>query len=250
MTPPPPTAPLPLPRHVLGTEHPWQLVRDDFARLRTVFVYSRTDEWSAVADDERRLPLLLGHETARWRRLPATSARRRFVASRALVKHTAGALLGMPPHAVSLSSTSAGAPHLPASPWLRVSLSHTDDLVLAGFSTAGPVGVDVERSDRPLVAAGLPDAFCTADELAFLHDLPPHRRNAWAVRLWTLKEAYTKALGLGMRLPFPAFGFHFPSGRPSLRPPLGRPELQSPTWQFSTHGLYHPHYTASFALAS
>ncbi|MDF2266802.1 4'-phosphopantetheinyl transferase superfamily protein [Streptomyces coacervatus] len=244
-TPPPAVPP---PRHVPGAGPPWQLVRDDFARLRTVFVYARPEEWSAVAEDERRLPLLLGHEAARWRRLPDTAVRRQFVASRILVKHTAGALLGVPPHAIALDNTRTGAPFLPQSPWLRISLSHTDGLVLAGFSAAGPVGVDVERSDRPLVALGLPDEFCTPDELAFLRGLPPHRRNACAVRLWTLKEACTKAVGRGMRLPFTGFGFDLSTARPRLRPPLVPHELRAHPWQFSTRTLCRPGYTASFAL--
>jgi 4'-phosphopantetheinyl transferase len=49
-----------------------------------------------------------------------------------------------------------------------------------------------------LLAPGFAEKFCHPEELAELRGLPPAERNLRLVRLWTLKEAYTKALGVGL----------------------------------------------------
>lgn len=84
-------------------------------------------------------------------------------------------------------------------------------------------------------------------ELAVLERMPPGRRNATPVRLWTLKEAYTKAIGPGMRFPFAGFGF-LPDDRPTLlRAPDGTPTDTGAEWQFGTFSV-DERYTVSVAV--
>ncbi|MGH1554858.1 4'-phosphopantetheinyl transferase superfamily protein [Streptomyces sp. L7] len=47
-----------------------------------------------------------------------------------------------------------------------------------------------------------------------LSELPQPERNPSLVRLWTLKEAYSKAIGQGIQFRFTDFGFG-PDGRPT-----------------------------------
>jgi 4'-phosphopantetheinyl transferase len=77
------------------------------------------------------------------------------------------------------------------------------------------VGVDVENAARsaPLEIA---DRFFSTEEAASVRRLPASLRARHFLRLWTLKEAYAKARGLGLALPLHEFSVeigHGPAAR-------------------------------------
>ncbi|MFI5758421.1 4'-phosphopantetheinyl transferase family protein [Streptomyces sp. NPDC051569] len=238
--------PLPASWRVRGPEGPWHGVRADLARTGTALVHSRVTDWASVREDESAMRTLLGHEAPRWARMPRTAVRGRFGVSRLLLKHALGAVIGAPPAGVELAKRPAGGPYARGCDRIEVSLSHTDDIVLVGLGSVGPIGVDVERADRSLLRGGLEREICTPAELAELHRLPPELHNTALVRTWTLKEAYSKAVGQGLRFPFGEFGFT-PSGpAPRLCGPGGEP-ADSGAWRFRT-GELDGDYTAAVAV--
>ena len=89
-------------------------------------------------------------------------------------------------------------------PWLLgvegvdVNLSHGGQWLAAGVSRVGRIGVDVEVV-RPVDDA-LPARCCTASELTWLRRGTPQEGWSRLFRLWTLKEAWLKATGLGLRV--------------------------------------------------
>jgi 4'-phosphopantetheinyl transferase len=88
----------------------------------------------------------------------------------------------------------------PSAAELAFSMSHTAGLVIAVVARGLEIGVDVERvRDRP---RPFPPAFFTPDERLRLHALSERERDREILRVWTAKEAYAKARGLGLRLPF------------------------------------------------
>ncbi|MDT9696490.1 4'-phosphopantetheinyl transferase superfamily protein [Streptomyces sp. P17] len=128
--------------------------------------------------------------------------RARSSGSRLLLRHAVAAADGTHPHRVVVGRDGHGRPVLHAPQGLDVSISHTADVLVVGVARGRRIGVDVEAWDRPLMARGLAEKFCHPEELAELRELPPAERNAALVRLWTLKEAYTKALGVGLAYDF------------------------------------------------
>jgi phosphopantetheinyl transferase len=78
-----------------------------------------------------------------------------------------------------------------------VSLTHTDRVVAAAVATAR-VGIDVEDVSREASHPGLFARVCSAAELRWLERQPDDRRNLDFLRLWTRKEAYGKAIGVGL----------------------------------------------------
>jgi 4'-phosphopantetheinyl transferase len=94
---------------------------------------------------------------------------------------------------------------------VEISLSHTRDVLLVGISSVGLIGVDTEPADRKLYGRDVERLMCTPHERAELDALELTDRNDRLLRLWTLKEAYSKALGQGLLFPFTEFGF-VPSG--------------------------------------
>lgn len=88
-----------------------------------------------------------------------------------------------------------------APPPLDVSLSHGGGWIAAAVSDEGRIGIDVERERE--VSAGLEARSFAPAERAWLDAAPDAaERRARLFRLWTAKEAYTKALGLGLGIDF------------------------------------------------
>jgi 4'-phosphopantetheinyl transferase len=75
--------------------------------------------------------------------------------------------------------------------------------------------------------------------------LPEAERRPAFFTLWTLKESYMKAVGLGMALPLRSFWFCFdPTGTPSLH--LADRDSDARCWRFS---LFRPTERHVVALA-
>lgn len=152
----------------------------------------------------------------------------------------------MPPHSVELGYGLTGRPCLRGYDGLHISLSHTDGLLLAGLATDGPIGVDAERSDRPLYGAGLCRHMCTPHEVERIEALPLAERNPAVLRVWTLKEAYSKAVGLGLRLSFTEFGFSPDRAPADVLLPDGAPGTVG-AWAFHTLS-FEDLYTVAVAV--
>lgn len=108
---------------------------------------------------------------------------------------------GFPP-AGAFSFGEQGKPYLPDRPGVHFSLSHSGSWVLCALSEA-ELGCDVEGPRR--CDPALARRFFHPDETARLFSLQPREQDAAFVRLWTLKESYVKAVGLGLSLPLDAF---------------------------------------------
>ena len=97
---------------------------------------------------------------------------------------------------------------------LHFSLSHTDGFVACAVSSCEHVGIDVEATDRPVSHLEIARTFFSSAEHADLISLPPPLQRDRFFDLWTLKEAYAKARGLGLRLPLDEFSIHVaPDGK-------------------------------------
>lgn len=96
-------------------------------------------------------------------------------------------------------------------PPLRFNLSHTEDLVACVVVQDIDCGIDVEATARRVDLDGLCRILAPAERLA-VESAPPASRLAHFMRFWTLKEAYAKATGLGLSLPFERFAFEVDAG--------------------------------------
>ncbi|XP_010425048.1 PREDICTED: uncharacterized protein LOC104710185 isoform X2 [Camelina sativa] len=94
-------------------------------------------------------------------------------------------------------------------PPLHFNISHTDSLVACGVTVHVPVGIDLEDKDRKIKhdVLTLAERFYSTDEVTFLSTIPdPEVQRKEFIKLWTLKEAYVKALGKGFSAaPFNTF---------------------------------------------
>ena len=91
------------------------------------------------------------------------------------------------------------------------SLSHTEGCVACVISRVEAVGVDVERVEPRDSLWETAQQVFAAEEIATMRGLPPGAFIDRFFDCWTLKEAYLKARGLGLRLPLDQFAIE-PSG--------------------------------------
>lgn len=125
-----------------------------------------------------------------------------FITRRSALRVLLGRELGVEPRAVRLERDRFGKPRVAGGGGgIRFNVSDTDGLVAIAVARDHEVGVDVEWL-KPRRFDGLAKTTFTRDELIAFRSAPPARRPGVFYEQWTSKEAYSKAVGLGLRLPF------------------------------------------------
>jgi len=152
--------------------------------------------------------LLSPAERARGDRFRFARDRRDFAVAHALLRHALTVHEGMPASPWSFEEGPHGKPFLtPGQSALEFNLAHTNGLVACVLTTVGPVGVDVESLDRAVNGDGVAERFFSPPEILGLQELAGVERGTRFIELWTLKEAYLKAIGAGLSNPLNDFGF-------------------------------------------
>lgn len=86
------------------------------------------------------------------------------------------------------------------------SAANTRGMVGCAVSATNNIGLDLEEIKEKL-APELVDHCCTTDERAELWSLPEEERRKAFFQLWTLKESYLKARGIGLQVSPHLIGF-------------------------------------------
>lgn len=174
-------------------------------------------------------------ERERAKRFRFERDRRSYAAAHVLKRmmptvSTAGAVA---PQAWTFDTGPYGRPAVASGGGAHFNLSHCDGLVACAVSRAAEPGIDVENLDR-VVPWDIAESCFADDEAKWLYGLPPTGRDAGFLRLWTLKEAYIKATGLGLSQALKAFAIGFDPLRVSFADPaLGDPSA----WRFEQREL-------------
>jgi 4'-phosphopantetheinyl transferase len=151
--------------------------------------------------------LLDSREREQANRFVTSELRRRHILSHGHLRIILGRYLGVTPEEVVFVQLIRGKPALDpvhGSP-VTFNLSHSGDKCLVAVATERDIGIDVERV-RPLAEwREIAQRFFSQRETARLSELPPELTEAAFFATWTRKEAYIKALGLGMALDLGAF---------------------------------------------
>ncbi len=157
--------------------------------------------WRDTAPREGDVAWLSDEELARAQRFKLDGHRHAYVASHALLRSSL-AQCGAG-QSLRFVVGSHGRPELPGSAF-RFNLSRTAGLTVCVVADV-EVGVDVEDVER----AGETEAesYFAKSELSELRALPVEAQRARFFELWTLKEAYIKARGLGLAIPLDQFAF-------------------------------------------
>jgi len=149
---------------------------------------------------EARLPADERQRSARFR---VASARHRFVLARTLLRRRLGDALNVDPTALVFANGERGKPHMVIPDLARpphFNLSHSGDVVVLAVAPT-EVGVDVESMREVANAERLARRFFSPAEHEIVHGVDVTERDRAFLRIWTQKEAYLKATGLGVGMP-------------------------------------------------
>jgi len=125
-----------------------------------------------------------------WSQTLPPAVQARYRRSRSLLRRQLAGLLNLPVAAVPLHSPPGEAPTLGGRHGY-VSLSHSVEHVLLAWSP-WPIGVDLERQDRPIQADLLARRFFPEQEWQRLQLQDAARRSALVLESWVRKEAAIK----------------------------------------------------------
>ncbi|MFC7986254.1 4'-phosphopantetheinyl transferase family protein [Streptomyces sp. NPDC057336] len=166
--------------------------------------------------------------------------RRQYLVAHSLVRRVLALESGLPEAEAVIWRSSRGRPFLQKPPEglprggreLDFNLSHAGGHNLLGVVRRHRIGVDVERLDRGDQGFDtILETFAASERDWVTRAAPGRPRDRRLLRLWTLKEAYSKARGLGLGLPFDAFSFTLAEDRGVLgfQPPENDTERR---WRF------------------
>jgi 4'-phosphopantetheinyl transferase len=142
--------------------------------------------------------VLSASERERAERFNFDRDRKRFIARRAILRGILASYLNRTPSSVEFDEGSYGKPEARASDGLRFSVSDSEQVGLFAVSRGRKVGVDVERLRVVDDADGIVRRLFTPREAASYLSLPAHSRRDAFFAAWTRKEAYLKAIGVGL----------------------------------------------------
>ena len=113
---------------------------------------------------------------------------------------------------------------------LHFNLAHTTGMVAMAVGRVARIGVDVEGSTNACRCRWRDDIFPRRSR-GSSHALPPEAATSGdSYRLWTLKEAYLKAVGTGLAGGLGSMTFT--STTPVASPSSAPTDPQAPRWQF------------------
>lgn len=162
-------------------------------------------EW--VADEiERGINILSSEEKARADRFFQPRHRKRFITSHATLHAILTKYLPeFKQTPLRFCYNEYGKPHLEYDSSLQFNLSNSHSIVLYAVARDQKVGIDIEYMKRGIHIDRIAERFFSLEESTALQKLSVDKRLAGFYRLWTLKEAYIKAIGQGLSFPLNRF---------------------------------------------
>ena len=193
---------------------------------------------------------LSADEWVRAKRFRFEIDRTRFIVARSVLRSILGHYLGIEPGELQLCYGSHGKPYLHEDlnqALIRFSVAHSHQLAVYAFACAREIGIDLEYARPMLRVQQIAAGFMSAHEMALLSELPIDQQQEAFYLCWTRKEAYIKAIGVGLEQPLRRFEVSLIPGEPArLLKVEGNP---GETYRWSFQSLRPaPGYVATLAI--
>ncbi len=121
----------------------------------------------------------------------------RFIAARGWLRKILGRYLQIDPQKVEFEYSDRGKPFLKQKQ-LQFNVSHTEDTALYAFTPQQAIGIDLEYLGKETEYKQIAQRFFTPTEATLICNANPPNCQRLFFHLWTVKEAYLKAIGSGL----------------------------------------------------
>ncbi len=132
-----------------------------------------------------------------------TTHRRRYVSSHGKLRLILSEYLGMPPENISYAEQAFGKPVIVTKGMehdVKFNLAHSENKMLAAVGLDIRIGVDIEVWNPKIDGASIANICFAETERCFWNGLPKSSKDEFFYRLWTRKESFVKAVGVGLGL--------------------------------------------------
>nr|WP_154894518.1 4'-phosphopantetheinyl transferase superfamily protein [Paenibacillus xylanexedens] len=160
----------------------------------------------------------------------------RSVLGETLARVTLSKWTGARPGDLTFIRNTYGKPSLISHPDLPFNVSHSGDWVAVISGGHAPLGVDVEKISP--IDMAIAERFFSPLESRNLAAEPADQQLETFYQLWTLKESYIKAVGMGLSMPLDSFSMLRGMGGHWYCP-------EAPTYQFFSQRLDEGHMLAA-----
>ena len=183
-------------------------------------------------------------EKKRYRRYYFDRQRNQFLLSRMVLRSVLSRYSRLPPSRWKFNENSHGKPTIDPSQQqcpLFFNISHSSGRIVLAIGKLNFIGVDIERNDKSRRMLQIANRYFSKDELEALKALPAAEQLVRFYDLWTLKEAYIKARGVGLGIALRSFSFDFLT-QERLAVTFDSELVDDPThwqfWQIDTTGSF------------
>ncbi len=134
--------------------------------------------------------------------------RSHFIAARGILRNILSRYINIAPHNIEFEYGEKGKPSLILEQNQRkiyFNLAHSNHLAIYAITSINHLGIDIEYSKRNIEALDIAERFFSKNEIASLRVLPSAEQLSGFYKIWTRKEAFVKAIGVGLSHPLDQF---------------------------------------------
>jgi 4'-phosphopantetheinyl transferase len=168
-----------------------------------------------VARERRLAQVLSPDERERAARFRFERHRRWHVVARGTLRHLLARYVGAQPAALRFRYGPQGKPALEGPGAPHFNLAHSGGMALLAVARDRALGVDLEEIRPERADQALVERFFSPREGEMIRALPAALRPEAFFHCWTRKEAYIKAIGLGLSQPLRDFTVSVSPGEPA-----------------------------------
>ena len=182
---------------------------------------------------QQALAWLQAKEIVRYERLAQQRHRLEFLLGKWLTRICLSKYTGLAISDWQFTDNAYGKPQ--PSEWIGVqapffNLSHSNGRAVMAVSRTPDLGVDIVFTGRTRRVAKIAHRYFADEEIRALLALPDSAQQSRFYELWSLKEAYIKARGLGLAIPLRSFAYSFSPDRLELNE-MSRSSAAQWRWQ-------------------
>lgn len=158
------------------------------------------ERWRSLATAEERL------QNSRY---TFEAGRREHAISHGFVRDVLSGYLNRESSLITFKKNQYGRPELvdQSEPPVHFNISHSSGFYVCAVARSYEVGVDTEKLIRKTEYLDVAESVFSQQENAKLKSLESASRREFFFQIWTLKESYIKARGMGLSLPLEKFSF-------------------------------------------